>query len=248
MNIRKTIATFGRFVKRKSPTILSAVAVIGAVVTPYLAVKAVQKVSDDDDWVDTVTNYAAPVAAGLITVGCIVASDRIHVSRETGMMLSYNALAHSVNTEKLKELAGATGGAAALKLAGNAENKEMDTEEKWFFDDFASSRLGYGVFYKTTWKNVLTANLHIQDSYLTDGYASAREYYKELNKLANSPDIDALVHQLSDDFGWDCDLLINDYGCPIGIPFDYGDNDLLTPEGEPCSGIYFSIIPEFAEF
>lgn len=114
--------------KKYGPTILSGLAAIGVGVTGYLSyragkkscckelmLKAIKKyapveedaLSNDlkairdslnkDHWKD----YAPPIISGVLTAGCIIASDRLHVSKETALMTA--ALMYKDSYKKLAE-------------------------------------------------------------------------------------------------------------------------------------------------
>lgn len=245
MNLAKTFSKVGRIIKKNLPTILSAVAVIGVAGTAYLAVKETPKAEKEEKIFKKALAYAPAIGAGVATCACIIGSDRMHVVREAGMMLSYNALARNVNAKNAGKIVGSAGGVTALEML-NKKNDE-DAKLEWFYDSFASDRLGTPVFYQATWKDVLMAYIYAQDKYSTLGFVSARNYYEELLRTVKTEEIEDVVDTLSDVFGWEY-LKMIDGSCYVSLPFTFYENNRVTPEGEPCNEIYFEMLPEYEEF
>lgn len=116
-----------KVVKRNGPEILTAAAASGVVSTGVLAWRAGKNVSNPkynityvgkdvsrkQFWIDHVKltwkEYVPPVASGLVTIGCIVASHKMGGRRTAAAIAAYSAteLAFTEYKEKAKELVGA---------------------------------------------------------------------------------------------------------------------------------------------
>lgn len=106
MDLNRALKNFGRDISNNSPTILSAMAVLGVVTTVIMAVKATPKAMevieaeerfreeegnlpkiDILDKVELTWRYYWPAAAsGVITIGCIIGSNHISVRKNTALI------------------------------------------------------------------------------------------------------------------------------------------------------------------
>lgn len=129
LNIKQTARHLGKNVQVNSPTILSAVAVVGVAATGYLTFKATWKgarIYEDKKTLENVHGeghewttaeralliwklYIPAVATGVGTIGCIVASNRIQARRAAAMIAAYGVISGDFDEykEKARELLGA---------------------------------------------------------------------------------------------------------------------------------------------
>jgi uncharacterized protein DUF6353 len=131
----------GRMVQQNSPTLLSAVAVVGVAATGYFTFKATWKakelVQEEDNHRiaiaaagDTVPStltaqeiglkvwklYIPAMCVGSATIGCIVASNRIQVRRLAAMAAAYGVLSGDFDEYRNK----------ALEMLGDKKSKAID--------------------------------------------------------------------------------------------------------------------------
>lgn len=145
MKIKPKIAVkhVGRVMQQNSPTLLSAVAVVGVAATGYFTFKATwqaSKVLADKETMERVKGegqtrtpqekallvwklYIPAAGVAAATVGCIVASNRIQVRRLAAMAAAYGVLSGDFDEYRNK----------ALEVLGDKKSKALDdkiAEEK----------------------------------------------------------------------------------------------------------------------
>lgn len=144
MKIKPKVAMHhaGRMVRTNSPTLLSAVAVVGVAATGYFTFKATWKAREEVSRLealaiasgnDSLTPqeralkiwklYIPAAGVGAATIGCIVASNRIQVRRLAAMAAAYGVLSGDFDEYRNK----------ALDLLGDKKAKSIDdkmAEEK----------------------------------------------------------------------------------------------------------------------
>lgn len=197
-------------VQQNSPTVLSAIAVVGVAATGYLAVKAgfdSAKKIEDDRYAKSVAReatkppveltpqekallvwklYIPAVGVGALTIGCIVASNRIAVRRLATLAAAYGVLSGDFDEYRNK----------AAELLGDKKAKTIDdkmAEEKihknpppvnspqvlqpgeaWFQD------LSSGQNFIATRDRIEKARNDFNWYLMNEGYADLNDWYSQL--------------------------------------------------------------------
>lgn len=259
-NIFKPI---GRFLIMNLPTILSIAGATGLVATAVLAAKETPDAMEifeewhkaDEDGKTSVKTvyesarcYAPAIIVGAASIGCIILANGMHLKRYLSVCSLYNDMAAQYTAFKAAtfEQLGEDSASAVIGAIASA-NKEEDISEpetcekpkpivevdkdgeaiKWFFD------IHSGQWYRSTFKKVYEASMHLNDSYMIYGFAALKEYYHELGIEKDN---------LNPEFGWNCDRLLYEDQCSF-IPFEYGE--IFFEDGSKGISVWFPIEPCF---
>lgn len=230
LNAKQAAKHLGRNIQVQSPTILSAIAVVGVVATGYLTFKAAFKsaeiLRDDLDSGGVQTRaiqfekvwklYIPAVATGVGTIGCIVASNRIAVRRLAAMAAAYGILTGDFDDYRNK----------VMEALGDKKTKLIDdkiAEEKilknpppvssdihtleggkhWFQD------LSTGQNFISDRQNVEKARNDLNYMLIHEGQADLNDWYAFLG-------IDAT--NLGNQLGWAAEQKIEVVFSPVMLP------------------------------
>jgi len=197
MNPKALIKAAELVVRQNSPAILAGIGVAGTVVTAYLAHETGRKTGmlevPHDEMFDPLKNrikhhwkrYIPPVAAGVITAGCIVASVKIGNRRTAAITAAYSLSEKAFQeyrdkvTEKLGERKeqGLRDDLARDKVAGNAPGREivlMGTGDSLCCD------MRTGRYFLARMEQLKKGENDVNFRILQDGYAYLADFYAML--------------------------------------------------------------------
>lgn len=191
-------------IQMNSPTILSAVAVVGVAATGYLTFKATWKGAKRVEDVESMERvrgesrertamekslliwklYIPAVATGVGTMGCIVLSNRIHARRAAAMVAAYGVLSGDFDEykEKARELLGAK---KADEVDQQLVKRQIERNpaptgllipdgQAWFLDK-ASGR-----YCLTTYETIKGVQNELNYTIINHGDASLNDFYTQL--------------------------------------------------------------------
>lgn len=135
LNFKPKLKHAGHLVQQNSPTLLSAIAVVGVAATGYLTFRAAYKTGHYQQAHDTLADnleqprmtpqeialkqwklYIPAVGVAAATVGCIVTSNRIQVRRLAAMAAAYGVLSGDFDEYRNK----------AVEMLGKTKGKKLD--------------------------------------------------------------------------------------------------------------------------
>lgn len=238
-----------RFFLDNSPAIMTAVSVAGAVTTAFLtgkaSFKAAELLAEEREYqkdgpytpipmefrekLELVWKlYIPAVSTGVMTITCIVASNRIGTRRAAAMAAAYSFSERAFEQYKEK---------VAEKLGPKEEEKIRDEIAQDNVDRNPPSHevivsLGdevlcrdslTGRYFKSTMQAIGDAQNKINHQINNNWCASLSEFYDEIG-LPRTP--------LSDELGWNSDKLL-----------DIRFSGTIADDGRPCISIDFSTVP-----
>lgn len=222
-----------------SPTILTAIGVVGVVATGYLAVRGarahfrneiVEGVSDDPKvrLKEGYRFYIPAVVSGSLTCAAIISANRIGTKRTAALAAAYtiSEQAFSEYREKIVE-----------KVGERKESQYRDeitqeritrTAEKYMPTVVGTGKVPcYDMFtdryFESTMEGLKKAENDTNYRVLNDGYASLSDFYEAVGLPATS---------MSEELGWSTDRKLE---------VKYGTH--LSPDGVPCLAIDFLSVP-----
>jgi hypothetical protein len=240
----------GHLVQQNSPTLLSALAVLGVGATGYFTFKATWQAREEiskaemsaiADGTDSLTRqeqalkvwklYIPAAGVGAATIGCIVASNRIQVRRLAAMAAAYGVLSGDFDEYRNK----------ALEALGDKKAKEIDdkvAEEKMkktpppvgipledgqsWFCDLSTMR-----YFKSTRGDVEKARNDLNYSMAHGGcmYATLNEAYSFMGLATTN---------VGDSLGWTNEQQVDIVFTPVFMPNgDTATGFKFTPEPAP---------------
>lgn len=252
LNAKQAAKHLGRNIQVQSPTILSAIAVVGVAATGYLTFKATWKahreVSDEHltrqfSGGDTSGGvpmtkqeialkiwklYIPAVATGVGTIGCIVLSHRIQARRAAAMLAAYGVLSGDFDEYKQK----------ARELLGEKKSKEISDKaaEKKVLENPPPQ----GVLLEdgTSWFCDLSTmryfksdRQHVEKARNDLNYYLLNENYADLNEMYGYLGLDRT--HVGDQLGWTQDQQVE-------IKF----TAILMPDGAAATAFTFNPEPK----
>lgn len=243
MNIGTIFGRLSRFANNNSPALLTAMGVVGVVATAYLTAKATAKAVevirvDEEDhgeltefkhkvelvWKD----YIPPVVAATVTIGCIVAANRIGTRRMAAVaaVAAISERAYEEYRDKVREKIGEhrertiRDEVAQEMVKNNPPNREVivASGEVLFMDSITRR------YFTSTVETVRRAVNDINAQILEDYSASLSDFY-DLIGLRRT--------EYSDEVGWNLDNKLK-------VNF----TTTMTEEQKPCMVINYSRFPE----
>lgn len=190
----------GHIVQQNSPTLLSAVAVVGVAATGYFTLRATWRASTivDDAETDrkvTLTTqerallvwklYIPAAGVGALTIGCIVASNRIQVRRLAALAAAYGVLSGDFDEYRNKALEmlgdkkakAINDKIAEEKMLANPPPQGVFLEEgKSWFCDLSTMR-----YFKSERQKIDEARNDLNRRLLDGEYADLNEFYAFLS-------------------------------------------------------------------
>jgi hypothetical protein len=230
-----------RFVSNNSPSILSAVSVVGTVTTAILTGRATFKAAGViREHTDQQTPprekleliwklYIPPVASGIGTVACIIFANRIGTRRAAAMAAAYSLSERAFEEYRHK----------VVERLG--EKKERGIQDEIAQDRVLNNPPGKtevivtgrglvlcydmytGRYFESDIEAIRKAQNDLNQKILNDYYASLSDLY-DLLGLARTT--------TSDEVGWNCDKLLE-------ITF----STTMSDDGRPCIAISFRVDP-----
>ncbi len=256
MNIGNLLRRFEKLTIDNSPTILTALGVVGTLSTAYLtgkaSVKAVlllqeeyERVNQDDqellptnkEVVQLVWKlYLPAVGTGAVTIAAIVFANRVSSRRAAGM-----AAAYSISEKAFSE------------YKDKVVQRVGEKKEQGYRDELAQERVGKnppndssviitdngevlcydhftGRYFKSSMESIRQAENEINRIILNQGYASVSDLYELLGLPVTS---------FSDEVGWNSDRMLK-------IQF----STVMSTDNRPCLAIDFDLHPnrKFSHF
>lgn len=181
------------YLKRSSPTILSCVAVIGAVTASVMAVKATPKAmkileAAEKDKGEELTKrevvikaapvYIPSIGIGLASVMCIFGANVLNKRQQAALAGAYALMENSYKEyrNKVKELFGKDCGSAVAK--DRYESGDIDLSfgdgKELFYEEIS------GEFFERTRDEIVSAEYHFNRNFILRGYATLNEFYEFL--------------------------------------------------------------------
>jgi hypothetical protein len=250
MNFSALASRVAKFTSDNSPTILTAIGVVGTVTTAILtgkaAFKASQIIDDHEDDIirgeitrEPLTNrqkveltwnlFIPPLLIGSGTVAAIIFANRIHARRATALIAAY-ALSENRFADYKEKI---------VKKLGQGRERKARTEiaqdkvtanpppSDLIWDETSRSvlccDLFTGRYFMSDMETLRKAENDINHQNIHYFHSSLTDFYHLIGLPATS---------MSDDVGWNSDKMLE-------LDFD----TVLTPNGKPCLTIDFKVIP-----
>lgn len=223
-----------------SPAILTAIAVTGTVTTAYLSGKASFKAAmilseespnlETKEKVDLVWRlYIPAVGTGLMTVGCIVAANRIGTRRAAAVAAAYT-LSERAFTEYREAVVEKLGmkkeQAIRDEMAQNRVNRTPIGNQQLVVWE-GSSVLCYdaytGRYFLSDMETLRKAQNDVNAKVLNEYYASLSDLYELIGLPSTS---------VSDEVGWNSDKML-----------ELNFSTVLSEGGRPCISMDFAVAP-----
>lgn len=241
------LKTIGDFIIKKSPTILTAVAISGvagtAIMTARATVMAVNDYNDRPDKDKAVTKkefisdywklYMPPVIMGGGTIACIIAGHSISTRRNLALASAYTLAERSLS-EYQKEVREVIGEKKEAAIRDNLDKKKIESNppgqneiiitgkgDTLCFDQYS------GRYFKSDIDKIRKVENTLNKRLMVEMFLSLNELYYELG-LSSIP--------LGNDFGWN----INEEG-----PIDIHYSAQLTEDDTPCLVLSYTVGPRF---
>lgn len=226
----------GHIVQQNSPTLLSATAVVGVAATAYFTFKATQPAVRLIDEQEEVANpltaaqkfeivwklYIPAAGVGALTIGCIVASNRIQVRRLAAMAAAYGVLSGDFDEYRSK----------ALEMLGDKKAKTIDdkiAEEKMHSTPPSQQAIfiedGKGMFCDLSTMHYFKSDRAAMEKARNDlNYYLQHEGYADLNEAYAFMGLDST--SVGGQLGWKAEEQIEIVFSPV-----------LMPDGLSATGI-----------
>lgn len=239
----------GRMVRTNSPTLLSALAVVGVAGTAYLTFKAtweaakvidnkesMERIKGEDRYTRTAQEkallvwklYLPAAGVGALTIGSIIASNRIQVRRLAAMAAAYGVLTGDFDEYRNK----------ALEMLGEKKAKAIDDKvaekkmvdnpppvgipledgQSWFCD------LSTKRYFKSDRAKVEKARNDMNYQLIHEGYAELNEMYAYLGLDSTN---------VGGQLGWEAESRVEVIFTPI-----------FMPDGQTATGVSFTPEPK----
>ena len=239
--------TVGDFIIKKSPTILTALAVSGVVGTAVMTARATIIASEDyhnrpeeekarrksefvsDYW----RHFVPPIIMGSGTIACIIAGHSISTRRNLALASAYTLAERSLS-EYQKEVREVIGEKKEQAIRDNLDRKRIEANppgqneiiitgkgETLCFDQYS------GRYFKSDIDKIRKIESNLNKRLMVEMFLSLNEFYYEVG-LSPIP--------LGNDFGWN----INEEG-----PIDIHYSAQLTDDDTPCLVLSYTIGPRF---
>ena len=246
------------------PTLLACAGAIGVGVTAVLAARGHIKAKDildeiefeeDEPFVEraktvviaTWKDYGPAVVSGIITVGCVLGSNHVHLKTEAALVGLAGVLGNQIRkmdrsfikeygTDKLKE----------IKKKIFEEDRNLDKKFKEFHQKEDKVE-GYDVYYEpftdqlfsATEKDILKAETELNKRFHTNLEVSLYEFLE----MIPDPNLEALpgteeLKWCMDDYTFDIE------GSPYGYYISLDVEPYTTSRGEQVSMIVYSVVPK----
>lgn len=239
----------GHLVQTNSPTILSAVAVVGVAATGYLTFRATwagHRLVTDENLTRQSTGSSLPipltkqeqalkiwklyipaVAAGVGTVGCIVLSNRIHARRAAAMLAAYGVLSGDFDEYKAK----------AREILGEKKSKDIQDQIAQDKVTKVPAPLGIPLEDGQTWFCDLNTMRYfksdrqsVEKARNDFNYMLPKESYMSLNDMYSLIGIDST--ELGKTVGWKADQRV-----------EVNFSAVLMPDGSAATAFTFNPAP-----
>jgi hypothetical protein len=251
MDLTNIFRRVGKLATDHSPAIFTAAAVVGTVTTAYLTGRATlradsiiynyeqeaRELTGDPEYVVNGRKYAEmtwhefipPVVAGVCTIVCIVAANRIG-SRRTAAAMAAFAISEKAYEEYKERVVEKFGASKEQKVrdevAQNRVNQDSRVDDVAYLQE-GLSVLCYDLFtgrpFMSDMETLRRAENDINHRIINDMYVSLSEFYEAIGLPKTS---------MSDDFGWNLDKLLE---------LDF--STAMTPTGRPCMTVDFRVAP-----
>lgn len=229
-----------------SPTVMTAIGVVGTITTAYLTgratFKATKLINDHnrdldvhDLWMPpkeaaklTWKLYIPAAVTGALTIASIVTANRVGSRRAAALAVAYSLTEKAFDEYKdkiVEKLGKGKEQAARDEIAQDRINKTFDTREVIFTGtgEHLCYEMHTGRYFQSTMESLLSAENTINRQIIGDGSASLTDFYFQVG-------LPATKH--SDEVGWNLDNMLK-------LRF----SATLTPENKPCMAVDFSISP-----
>lgn len=125
-------------------TLFTLIGSLGVVVTSVLAVESYKKTNQDDDFKDRAIKYAPAIISGGVSIGCILAADKLNKKEIAALTASVGYFAQKF-TNYEKEVRSIVGDEKADEIEQSFYSKQIDkqgeTEGLKFIDRFSGSTI-----------------------------------------------------------------------------------------------------------
>lgn len=236
-----------KFIQDNSPTILTAIGVVGTISTAILSGRASIKAADilrekkidaeiENEQISTKEKVLAvwqeflpPVGSGVLTLAAIIGANRVSVRRAAALAAAYSLSEKTAKEYKEK---------IVEKLGLNKEQQARDElAQKRVNDNPLQSQqviitgngevmcydMQSGRYFKSSMETLRRVQNDINQEVLANGYATLRDFYAMLNLKATP---------YSDEIGWTQDELL-----------DMQFSTVLSDDGQPCIAFEFNYVP-----
>ena len=246
MNAANFFKQFEKFVQDNSPSILTAIGVVGTISTAYLTGKAsfkavrVLDVAARDlerrndpplsrrEEVEVVWKFYIPaIGTGAMTIACIVCANRIGNRRAAAMAAAYSLSekAFAEYKEKVVEKIGENKERAVRdELAQDRVNRTPKTEviisgggEVLCYDEYS------GRYFESSMEEIKKAQNDTNYRIINDGFASLGDFYERLGLPST---------KYSEEVGWNTDH-------PLEITF----STTMSDDQKPCLAMDYRTVP-----
>ena len=210
---------------------------------------------------DTVKNYCPVIVSAVATIGCIRKADT--------KWADYTKLinhAYIASRDKMARYRMLAAPAVAAEVVQGLDGKKSEPGVEWFclkdvpiIGDITSDGIiidtnikcdghtgvrsaGYtkDIYFQSTKADVIEAEYHLNRNFQLRGSASVREFFAFLGILDQFP------HEFGDAIGWDCGVMMDDWGIEPWIDFEHWHTtDQST--NEVINVIAFTWEPHFNE-
>jgi Family of unknown function (DUF6353) len=246
----RNIKQFEKLIADNSPTILTAIGVMGTITTAVLTAKASFKAADILVMTNNVRDlhekkkpvltvrqkleliwvyYIPPVLTGTLTIVCIIGSNRIGNRRAAAIAAAYSLSdkAFTEYKEKIVEKLGENKERAARdELAQDQVNKNSVTGKEVIMTgngDVLCYEAYTGRYFQSNVESLKKAQNDINFEIINDGYSSLTDFYN----IVGLPSTSA-----SDEVGWRNDTML-----------DIRFSTTLSEDGRPCISIDYRVEP-----
>lgn len=239
---------FKKISSDNSPTILTAIAVVGTVSTAILSVKAYRKATykmDDrgsslQSGVDPVpttldefrlvwTCYIPPVMSGAITIGCIVMANRVGTKRAAALAAAYTITEHAFADykDKVVDILGEDSARQVRQSVAQDRVNANPPEQSKIVIVGSADVLCYdgfsGRYFISTMETIRQAQNDVNNEIFNNEVCPLSTFYHALDIPTTS---------MSNELGWNANKILD-------VKFD----TTLSPDNKPCLSIDFSVLP-----
>lgn len=225
--------------RKKSPTILTCVGVVGVVATAISAIHATPKAielldeveKDSDKALDTIDKirvagpvYIPTIAIGASTVACICGIHLLDQRQQASLMSAYGMLdaGYKNYRKKVKELCG-DGDTAVEKEKTNVSVEDSPGKLLWY-EPYRDE------FFELSEKEVIDAEYHMNRNFILRGEADLNDFYEFLGLTPTD---------IGSEVGWE----ITDDGRVFENPWIDFEHHLIIPEDGKSEYYRIEIIP-----
>lgn len=247
-NMSDVIKKVQTTLSRRSPEILMGIGIAGMVTTSVLAVRATPKalvlLDEKKRELDVVELtvpekiqttwkcYIPAAVTGTASIACLIGARSVNARRNAALAVAYN-LSKTAYSEYKEEVVGTVGEKKEQVIKDKVAKKKLEknpvTNNEVVITDKGNMLCYDGVFgryFKSDRDAIIRATNVISRNIIRDGYSSLNDFYDEL-KLEPV--------DIGYDLGWGID------DAPLDIHF----SSQLTPDGQPCLVITYSVSPTY---